>query len=1191
MNDKIKTVIKTVVPRPILNRVVRILMWLYDRFASPTSHSVRRVFANVKIETLEFFNKKTPQSECYPYSVHFPAVVKNVPLNSKRLYLVGDNWIDAPNAPYALCVGFNDWKLGFISAYLPEFRTAFAPGSFGKFKGKRNLRYLDPQPDAIYTWGYKTPPWLEKYAKKSGIPFTRIEDGFVRSAKLGASHTTPYSLVFDTQGMHYHSHAPNDLSDILENYNFKQDPKLLSQASEARSLLIENQISKYNPPNFERPSAHYHVKTRKKVLVLGQVESDAAVKMGNPKGWSMVNMVRLAKLENPDADIFYRPHPEVYQGYQKSIFKNWQVESYAKIIPPSVPYLKSLEGVDQVYTITSLSGLEALLRGIKVTVLGTPFYAGRGLTDDRAQSALEEGLSPRKLSLDELFAAVYLKYPKYLANLDNSFAGLKTTIIRILADKKYEGIMQFGDLGSLKPKELDTISKSAIWPKLLFDKTELSKKADFDLQKSLQQVPILSFLKSNRGQLAHQAIASLYIGSLDTDEAVDLFLKRLRDVVSPEVFNTILMSLAEDENNFYLIKHFSWLLQKYDSPAATKSFLNLKILEEKQKQSKNTISQSDEVIKENLDNDVDVIELSTDLEDEMLNTQLLTEFSLTEYNEAIETATRLLLKGNGDAATILLLAEIAKLTFDFESCYSLSTFLQSGGSVGSLHKASTYMTETAFLNSSKQYLEDIAFYFRLKPEKFVNVQIELNREKEGITPGQFESHLEKFLIMDNDHTVQKAQGFLSVNQPKKAIRIIEEILKTRPNNAHLAVMYSKALTFSERITEAKTIIFEAVKLFPDSETYREAMRLCVLTADYERGLSFLTEAINLNLNIGDMSPRKIYLGARMPFEAHETFKKFHLKHNIKSHYHEKYCETPFESPVTNSFFGIPIFGPGDEIRFASIYNSMTEQLPHKKIVIGCSPRLLPLFKRSFSNIELTPVNRIRNSDAFNISDYDQVRSSALIGALDNNGAEHIKSCDDFLLITDLLGDVLNSYEAFPGAAYLKADARKTTAYKKRLPKGKPLIGLSWRSSLTTHSRNEHYVTIQELAPILALEGFQFVNLQYDDCSEELAWAEQHYPGKIVNLEDIDQYNDFDSVAALMKAMDLIIAPATTVVELAGALGCPTWLLSNSSELHWRKLEGTLTDVWHNSIRHVEGDILQDKESLIEKLKQNLLNFS
>jgi capsular polysaccharide export protein len=114
--------------------------------------------------------------------------------------------------------------------------------------------------------------------------------------------------------------------------------------------------------------------------------------------------------------------------------------------------------------------------------------------------------------------------------------------------------------------------------------------------------------------------------------------------------------------------------------------------------------------------------------------------------------------------------------------------------------------------------------------------------------------------------------------------------------------------------------------------------------------------------------------------------------------------------------------------------------------------------------------------------------------------------------------------------------------------------------------------------IFSMGNVNFINLQYDECAEELAAIEKRYPGKIINFTELDQFNDLDGVAALMECLDLVVAPATTVVELAGALGRPTLLLSNSSELHWRKREDG-TDIWHRSVKHVEGVTLGDKRSL------------
>ena len=123
--------------------------------------------------------------------------------------------------------------------------------------------------------------------------------------------------------------------------------------------------------------------SKKRILVIGQVDNDASLRYGNPHKYTMEQVIEIAKYENPLADILYRPHPEVYKGFQKSRFRQNKIKDFAEIISPDTSLPEILKIVDHVYVITSLAGLEALLRDIPVTVFGTPFYAGWGLTDDR----------------------------------------------------------------------------------------------------------------------------------------------------------------------------------------------------------------------------------------------------------------------------------------------------------------------------------------------------------------------------------------------------------------------------------------------------------------------------------------------------------------------------------------------------------------------------------------------------------------------------------------------------------------------------------------------------------------------------------------------------------------------------------------------------------------------------------------
>lgn len=69
-----------------------------------------------------------------------------------------------------------------------------------------------------------------------------------------------------------------------------------------------------------------------------------------------------------------------------------------------------LDRVHHVETMTSLTGFEALIRGLSVATHGRPFYSGWGLSEDLAPHA-DRG---RNLSLDELVAGALILYPLYL---------------------------------------------------------------------------------------------------------------------------------------------------------------------------------------------------------------------------------------------------------------------------------------------------------------------------------------------------------------------------------------------------------------------------------------------------------------------------------------------------------------------------------------------------------------------------------------------------------------------------------------------------------------------------------------------------------------------------------------------------------------------------------------------------------
>ena len=124
------------------------------------------------------------------------------------------------------------------------------------------------------------------------------------------------------------------------------------------------------------------------------------------------------------------------------------------------------------------------------------------------------------------------------------------------------------------------------------------------------------------------------------------------------------------------------------------------------------------------------------------------------------------------------------------------------------------------------------------------------------------------------------------------------------------------------------------------------------------------------------------------------------------------------------------------------------------------------------------------------------------------------------------------------------------------------VGIAWRSQSMEGERKAAYVTLDAFAPLFALPGVVFVNLQYGECAAEIAAAEERFGVTIRRWDDLDLKDDFEAAAALTGNLDIVITPAVSSGELAGALGVPVWKFGHRD---WTQL-GTGVRPWFPTMR-------------------------
>jgi len=265
--------------------------------------------------------------------------------------------------------------------------------------------------DAVVGWGNK-PNTLApaRFARVHELPFLRLEDGFLRSVGLGVDGAPPLSIVLDDRGIYYDSTKPSRLEAML-NWHGPRDP-LAEHASleRARRMIAEirrHGLSKYNdsPPVAQLDLGD---EERPRVLVVDQTAGDMSITCGGLTEADYPRILDAALAENPHAEIIVKTHPDVLAGKRRGCVPQLEHDRVTYLAQHCHPFAL-FEQVERVYVGTSQLGFEALLADKPVSVFGKPFYAGWGITDDRSDVQRRA----RERSLEEVFAAAYLLYPRY----------------------------------------------------------------------------------------------------------------------------------------------------------------------------------------------------------------------------------------------------------------------------------------------------------------------------------------------------------------------------------------------------------------------------------------------------------------------------------------------------------------------------------------------------------------------------------------------------------------------------------------------------------------------------------------------------------------------------------------------------------------------------------------------------------
>ncbi|MFS3134685.1 tetratricopeptide repeat protein [Gluconacetobacter sacchari] len=149
--------------------------------------------------------------------------------------------------------------------------------------------------------------------------------------------------------------------------------------------------------------------------------------------------------------------------------------------------------------------------------------------------------------------------------------------------------------------------------------------------------------------------------------------------------------------------------------------------------------------------------------------------------------------------------------------------------------------------------------------------------------------------------------------------------------------------------------------------------------------------------------------------------------------------------------------------------------------------------------------------------------------------------------------------------YLRADDGDVARWAALMPVARPRVGLVWAGDRRTQSEHvmadkRRSTTLADMGAALTPADVTLVNLQFGRPRAEIAtWEGQAL------FDPMDGVRDMADTAAIMKNLDLVISVDTAPLHLAGAVGCPVWLISRWDAC-WRWGDVGDSSPWYPNMR-------------------------
>ena len=372
--------------------------------------------------------------------------------------------------------------------------------------------------------------------------------------------------------------------------------------------------------------------------------------------------------------------------------------------------------------------------------------------------------------------------------------------------------------------------------------------------------------------------------------------------------------------------------------------------------------------------------------------------------------------------------------------------------------------------------------------------------------------------------------------------------KINPNSDLPLINIANILSLKDKNKLAIKFYEKAKKINPNNQQINENIIICNIRLKnfdwVEKKILNLKKSGHVNSNL--MLSYSYMLLNKKNFE--EGFKHFDSRlqadeFSKKNKYHHnilKKLNRNVKLENNNKILIVKEQGVGDEILFSSMYKDLIIN-NYSNVKIECDKRLLEIFKRSFDKNIFVPFGHYSSS------------------------LKHVQIFDNILYAGSLTKYFRKTKKDFQQKPYIKSKDQIDKKFSSILTNfdHKKKIGISWKSVFNIFGSLKS-LRLDDFKELYSQERL-FINLQYGENKEEINKFRES--GKnIYNFDNIDLFNDFESLISILKNLDVFVTVSNSTAHFAGALGVPTILIcpkKSSTYYYWDYEDGTTP--WYNSI--------------------------